>query len=131
MSPILLTYAKMHNAYQQLDKQECMYEAENQLLYQVIKYIVNSTKTLHFTHIYFNAFYDSQHKDLLCTISRHRINGQEFLVEADCDYWKTVTGILFKKYQSNNLQAASTVHFLFLTMIFRLSRNSKLWNLKV
>jgi len=48
----------------------CMYETENQLLYQVIMYIVNSTEPLHFTHIYFNAFYDSQHKDLLFTISQ-------------------------------------------------------------
>jgi hypothetical protein len=74
MSLILLTYAKKHNAYQQFDEQEYMYEAENQLLYQVMKWIVNSTETPHFTHIYCNAFYDSQHKELLCNTSRHRIN---------------------------------------------------------
>lgn len=69
MSPVLLTYAKKHNAYQQLDEW-----AENQLLYQVIKCIVNSSETFQFTHIlvYFNAFYDSQHKDLLRTISRQK-----------------------------------------------------------
>ena len=81
MSLILLTYTKKHNAYQQFDEQECMYEAENQLLYQLIKCIVNSTETLRLTHIYCNAFYDSQHKDLLCNISQYRINWQEFLVE--------------------------------------------------
>ena len=93
MSLILLTYAKKHNAYQQFDEQEYMYEAENQLLYQVMKCIVNSTETPHFTHIYCNAFYDSQHKELLCNTSRHRINWKEFLVEAGCDFCKTVTEI--------------------------------------
>jgi hypothetical protein len=117
MSPFLLIYAKKHNAYQQLDEQECMYEAENRLLYQVIKCIVNSTETLHSLTQYFNAFCDSQHKDLVCIISRHRINWQEFFVEAGCNFFKIVTEILFKKYQLNNPQVASTVHFLFVTVI--------------
>jgi len=52
-------------------------------------------------------------------------------METGCDFCKIVTEILFKMYQLNNLQLASTVHFLFLTMILRLSRNSILWNLKV